>query len=275
MTPTHDDPDALHERAPTTRFSNRADDYARFRPTYPGEAIEAMLAGLGDPSRLVAADVGAGTGISARLLAARGVHVLAIEPNRAMRDAAEPHPLVAWRDGRAEATGLGSASVGLVLCAQAFHWFEPASALAEFHRVLTPTGRLALVWNQRDERDPATAEFTRLVRVASNDDPAGRRDVRPEVLFESRHFRHARALTFRHVQALDADGLVGRAYSASYVPKEGPAHDVLVAALHTLPGRFAGPDRRVSIAYATEVYLAERSTDSGEGVVVPSLSTSR
>src|SRR5688500_14656893 len=109
---------------PTERFSGRAESYVRFRPSYPAAAIDAVLAGLGDPARLVAADVGAGTGISARLLADRGGRVDAVEPNTAMRAAAAPHAGVRWHGGRAQATGLPDASVDLVLCAQAYHWFD-------------------------------------------------------------------------------------------------------------------------------------------------------
>ena len=77
----------LHQQQPTTRFSDRAADYVRFRPTYPAEAIDAVVAGLGAPEGLAAADIGAGTGISARLLAERGVGVFAGEPNAALRAA--------------------------------------------------------------------------------------------------------------------------------------------------------------------------------------------
>lgn len=251
--------DSLHEYRPTERFSDRAGDYARFRPTYPAEAIDAVLAGLPDPGRLAAADVGAGTGISSRLLADRGVRVVAVEPNASMRAAAAPHPLVAWRDGTAEATGLPDASEDLILCAQAFHWFEPEAALAEFRRILVPGGRVALLWNERDESHPATAEYSRAIRESCNDDPAAKRHVRPEALFSSPLFRDARTLAFSHVQRLDADGLVGRAVSASYVPKEGPALDRLVAVLRAMPARFAEADGCVPIVYATHLYLAERA----------------
>ncbi|MBY0262025.1 MAG: hypothetical protein K2Q20_06755, partial [Phycisphaerales bacterium] len=61
----------LHEQAPTSRFSDRADDYARYRPTYPVEAIDAVVALL-PPGEAVVADVGAGTGISSRQVAERG-----------------------------------------------------------------------------------------------------------------------------------------------------------------------------------------------------------
>jgi SAM-dependent methyltransferase len=119
-------PDAALDRLdPTGRFTNRAEDYAKHRPSYPDAAIDAVLMGLGAPPDLVAADVGAGTGISSRALAARGLRVVAIEPNAAMRAKAEPHPRVEWRDGTGERTGLPPASVDLVLCAQAFHWLDP------------------------------------------------------------------------------------------------------------------------------------------------------
>src|SRR2546422_6524846 len=104
---------ALHEMNPTGRFTDRAEDYARCRPTYPPAAIDCVLRGLGDPAGIVAADVGAGTGISARLLADRGIRVFAVEPNAAMREAAVPHQSVAWREGTAESTGLAPESVDL------------------------------------------------------------------------------------------------------------------------------------------------------------------
>ena len=78
-----------------TRFDDRASDYVRYRPSYPVAAIDWILEGVGPPATLVAADVGAGTGISARLLGDRGVRVLAIEPGVKMRGAAAAHPRVA------------------------------------------------------------------------------------------------------------------------------------------------------------------------------------
>ena len=109
-----------------TRFTDRASDYVKYRPTYPAAAIDAILDGLGSPAEIVAADVGAGTGISARLLGDRGVRVLAVEPGDAMRAAAAPHANVTWTIGSAEATDLAPESLDLVLCAQSFHWFQPA-----------------------------------------------------------------------------------------------------------------------------------------------------
>src|SRR5438552_10165202 len=106
----------LHDMNPTTRFSDRAADYVRYRPDYPAAAIDALLEGVATP--ITSADVGAGTGISARLLADRGVPVIAIEPNPEMRSAAGADSRIEWRDGTAEATGLPDSSVDLVLSAQ-------------------------------------------------------------------------------------------------------------------------------------------------------------
>ena len=92
----------LHQPDTVGRFNDRAADYVKYRPTYPVAAIDAILDGLRPPERLLAADVGAGTGISARLLGDRGVRVIAVEPGEAMRGAAAPHARVSWIAGRAE-----------------------------------------------------------------------------------------------------------------------------------------------------------------------------
>ena len=112
----------------TERFADRATDYVAGRPSYPAAALDALFDGLGDPGDVLAADLGAGTGISSRLLAEYGAQVLAVEPNAAMREAAEPHPRVEWIAGTAEWTGLGEASIDLVTAFQAFHWFDRSKA---------------------------------------------------------------------------------------------------------------------------------------------------
>src|SRR5439155_4436241 len=177
-----DDAIELHRMNPTLRFTDRAGDYVRYRPDYPAKAIDAVLGGLGDPALLVAADLGAGTGISARLLAERGVRVFAVEPNAAMRGEAAPHERVTWRDATAEATGLATESLDLLLCAQAFHWFRQRDALVEFHRVLRPRGRLALVWNSRDRSDRLTLGYVEAIHAVNGEDPAERRPFDPELV---------------------------------------------------------------------------------------------
>jgi len=247
----------LWEQDPTGRFSSRARDYARARPDYPREAVAGILDGLGVASAL-AADVGAGTGIASRLLAEAGASVLAIEPNAAMRAAFTSHPRVVLHEGTAEATGLPDAHVDVVVCAQSFHWFEPVTALREFRRILRPGGRLALVWNERDDRDRFTGGYSTLVRRAVGGDPTeARREGLAERLVAA-GFSEIREMAFAHRQGLTAHDLVARADSASYVPRGGPAREELVAALHELHERFADPDGRAWLVYRTLLHRATR-----------------
>jgi SAM-dependent methyltransferase len=252
-----DDKTPLHAMNPLSRFSNRAEDYAKYRPSYPSEAIAIILEGLGTTGELLAADIGAGTGISSRLLAECGVRVLAIEPNAAMRQTSAPHPLLKFHEGTAEATNLPDASVDLVTCFQAFHWFDPEPSLLEFRRILKLSGRLAVVWNDRDRHDEFTQNYTRLVQIASNNHPAESRLISVEALLESPLFPHVRCHTFTYQQKLDLNGLIGRVNSVSYIPQEGLAHQQLLSDLKALHQRACDEYGLVYLAYRTSVYLAE------------------
>jgi len=242
---------------PTGRFSDRAADYVKYRPDYPAAAIDAILDGLGNPSGLVAADVGAGTGISSRALAARGVRVIAVEPNRAMRDAAAPDPRITWHDGTAEATGLADGAVDLVVAAQAFHWFRQREAVREFHRILRPGGRLALIWNSRDPNDPLTRGYIEAIHAIQGEHPAERRELDTGVL-EAGPFDPPELLTVPYHQELDLEGFLGRATSASYVPKQGAGFEQLRAALIALHVHHRDEHGRVRMHYLTKVYRAAR-----------------
>lgn len=250
----------MKDVSPTGRFSDRADDYARFRPGYPSAAIDAILEGLGDPAMLSAADVGAGTGISARLLAARGVRVTAVEPNAPMREAAVPHPGLSWCDGTAERTGLASSSQDIVLAAQAFHWFRAEEALAEFARILRSGGRLVLMMNEGVEGDPATDAYYALVRPFARADAAVFANAggpSAESLLRA-GFDAPRQQVLPGGQTLDLSGLVGRARSASYVPREGPEWEAVARGLAEIHARHADPAGRVRIVYRTHVLIAKR-----------------
>ena len=213
------------------RFSDRANDYVKYRPTYPADAVRGILAGLGRPESLVAADVGAGTGISARLLGDQGVRVVAVEPGEGMRRAAARHPNVLWVSGKAGATGLRSEVIDLVLCAQAFHWFEPADALPEFARILKPGRRLAIVWNRRSKSDPLTAGFRKAIVDVAGEISAEAMSFDPRVVTQSGLFSSPVRTSFPNFQRLDLDGFIGRARSASYVPKTGAAGKRLLGLL--------------------------------------------
>ena len=240
------------------RFNDRAADYVRFRPTYPASALHAMLDGLGPPERLVAADIGAGTGISARWLGDRGLRVFAVEPGEAMRRAATPHPNVAWVAGRAEATGLRSNVADLLLCAQSFHWFRPADVLPEFARILKPLKRLAIMWNRRSASDPLTAAYRQAILDVGGETAAERTAFDPEVIARSGFFSPAERQSFPNSQRLDLEGLIGRARSASYVPKEGEAGERLIDRLRALHAQYADASGYVTLVYHTEVFCSSK-----------------
>jgi SAM-dependent methyltransferase len=240
------------------RFSDRAADYIRYRPTYPTEAVDAILDGLGPPGRLVAADVGAGTGISARLLGERGVRVIAVEPGEGMRRAAAPHRNVAWVAGRAEATGLRSQAVDLVLCAQSFHWFRTADALSEFARLLKERRRLAIGWNRRSTSDPLTAGYRQAIVDVGGEMTAESRPFDPRVISDSGLFSSPERKSFPNFQRLDLAGLIGRARSASYVPKSGAAGERLLNLLRALHERYADGTGFVTLMYDTEVFCSTK-----------------
>ncbi len=254
----------LSRSNPTGRFSGLAELYAKCRPDYPAEAIDFILTrcGLGPGARLV--DVGSGTGISARLFARRGLEVIGIEPNADMRRQAEAEPPLpnapapVYREGTAEATGLPDASADAVLAAQAFHWFNAAASLREFQRILRPGGWTVLLWNERDAADPFTAAYGAIIGSSAEavavEGPRGKAGT---TLLDSPLFEDARRDLFRHAQELDLEGLLGRAFSASYAPREPDRVERFAADLQAVFGRFERGGT-VVLCYETSVYSARR-----------------
>jgi ubiquinone/menaquinone biosynthesis C-methylase UbiE len=249
----------LYDMNPLGRFSDRAADYVKYRPSYPAAAIEAILEGLGEPSQLTAADIGAGTGISSRLLAQKKVLVLAIEPNAEMRQAAEIHPLVEWKEGTSEVTNLSESSVNLVTCFQSFHWFNHVLTLPEFRRILKPSGRLAVVWNLRDCTDELTLLYTQIVKAASNNHPAEKRERSIEPLLTSSDFTNIQSRDFLYKQDLDLQAIIGLSQSTSYIPNSGSFLQKLISDLTELYQAHCGDRGFVSLVYKTKVYLAASS----------------
>jgi SAM-dependent methyltransferase len=130
-------------------FGTAAATYERGRPLYPPAALDWLLpAGA---TRIV--DLGAGTGKLTRQIHQRGLDVTAVEPSDGMRaELSRVLPGVPALTGSAEDLPLDDQSIDAVLCAQAWHWVDPARAVPEVARVLAPGGRLGLIWNLRDER---------------------------------------------------------------------------------------------------------------------------
>jgi ubiquinone/menaquinone biosynthesis C-methylase UbiE len=129
-------------------FGTAASEYELGRPGYPAEALDLLAEELGLTADAVVIDLGAGTGKLTRELVPRFGRVIAVEPLDEMRaELQRGLPAVETHGGAAEAIPLESASADAVLCAQAFHWFDPKPALEEIARVLRARGGLGLLWN--------------------------------------------------------------------------------------------------------------------------------
>jgi len=246
---------------PLRRFTDRVEDYVRYRPNYPAALLQFLgeRAGLSQASRL--ADVGSGTGIfTAQLLELVG-EVWAVEPNAAMRAAAEVqlgsragfHSVA----GTSEATGLPDHAVAAVTCAQAFHWFKPAETRREFQRILVPGGWCALVWNtSKQDGSPFAAGYERIKADFGTDFGAIRHEDIPTARFAAFFGPGGwEKSVFAHAQTFDLPGLKGRLLSSSYASKAGhPRHLPMIAAVEALFAR-CQEGGLVRMNYDTELLL--------------------
>jgi SAM-dependent methyltransferase len=179
---------------------------------------------------LTVVDLGAGTGISSRILAARGSQVIAVEPNEEMLKHTASSARLIWRKASAEKTELETACADLITAFQAFHWFDYEAVVREMVRILRPGGRAALVYNERVEEDPFTAAYSHMVRQYATDDTEKRR-AEGRVVFQTHPvWQRVRNLEFPNTHRLNRAGLHARTRSTSYLPKEGtPAEEIRIA----------------------------------------------
>lgn len=225
----------------TVRFSDRVEAYLAGRPRYPAALVTHLAAVGALPERGVVADIGVGTGLSAEPFLAAGHRVIGVEPNAPMRAAGVEYlarfPGYTAHDGTAEATGLDTAAVDLMIAGQAFHWFEPARFRAESLRVLRPGGWAALIWNDRDlTGTPFLAGYEALLLEYGNDYRAIRyRHQGTGAIPVYFGGRAPAAVEFPHRRPMDWPALAALAGSASYLPAPGaPRHAELMAALRAL-----------------------------------------
>jgi SAM-dependent methyltransferase len=201
-------------------FELVADVYERARPEYPPEAVAWIADRLDLQAGRTVLDLGAGTGKLTRALVATGAHVIAVEPGEAMlAQLVRAVPEAEAVHGAAEDIPLPDARVDVVTVGQAFHWFRHDEALPELHRVLRPQGGISLVWNSRDQEAPLQRDLTDLIAPLfppdRPDGPDGGSWAQP--LAESDLFEALDERRFRFVQTLDADTLVDRISSISFV----------------------------------------------------------
>jgi SAM-dependent methyltransferase len=238
-------------------FGAAAADYDQARPTYPVAALSWTLAPVGT-GRLRVVDLGAGTGLLSRVVAAAGHEVIPVEPDPDMRarlDAVTPG--VRALDGSAEAIPVPDAGVDAVLAGTAYHWFDPESAHPEMARVLRPGGVVAAIWNDRDKTTAWVAELARLIGVHRT--VSGRRAELERSRSFGPLFGDVTKRQFSHVVPQSPQGILDLVASRSTYLTATPAEQHLVrdriTELCATHPELAGRDA-FDLPYLTTVYRA-------------------
>ena len=244
----------------TSRFSDRVENYIRYRPGYPQEALEVLKTECGLHPEHVIADIASGTGIWTRMLLENGNKVIGVEPNAEMREAGE-RLLAEFKDftsvaGSAEATRLAYQSVDFVMAAQAAHWFDREGARREFVRILKPGGWLVLLWNERlTDATPFLREYEKMLVTYGTDYEQVRHERTTDAVNEFFDPEPYQERVFSNRQEFDYEGLEGRLLSSSYAP--APGHPRCEPMLRELRRIFEANavNGRVAFLYNTRVYF--------------------
>ncbi len=243
----------------TQRFSDRVENYVKYRPHYPAAIINYLQEHF-DFTAGAIADVGAGTGILSKLFLDAGYNVYGVEPNEPMLEKAKvllhAYPGFTAVPGTAEDTTLAAGSVDAVMAGQAFHWFNAEKSKAEFTRILKPHGLVVLVWNERRINAPFEQEYEVLInkhgkdyvqvkhRNIERDDIAAFFDPAPMEL-----------KVFANQQVFDLEGLTGRLLSSSYMPLAGePGYEDMLTDLKALFDKYQQAGT-ITIVYDTKLYV--------------------
>jgi SAM-dependent methyltransferase len=249
---------------PTGRFSDRVEDYVRYRPGYPPQILSVLAEETGFSKNTVVADIGSGTGKLALLFLENGNVVYGVEPNDEMRQAGEE--LLARYErfhslkGTAETTGLPDSSVDMITAGQAFHWFDIPRARDEFQRVLKPGGTVVLVWNQWSaDLSPFLNDYQELLGAFSLDANRVRHSA-PQVAADIESFfgpERRSLVTLDNGQLFDFQGLKGRLLSSSYAPLPGhPSHEPMMARLREIFEKHQ-QNGTIDFLYKTHIYYGK------------------
>lgn len=243
------------------RFSDRVENYVKYRPDYPREIVGYLAANCGLSRESVVADVGCGTGISCLMFLENGNRVIGVEPNAHMRAAAveflSGFPRFESVDGTSDVTNVETDSIDMVVAAQAFHWFDPEKTRPEFHRILRRNGHIVLIWNERQiDTTPFLIEYEAFLLKYANDYGNVRHENIADAELSGFFQQDYASVTFPNEQIFDLNGLKGRMLSASYMPNE--TADVFPAMIEELEMLFANhaENGKIKVLYDTKVYFS-------------------
>ncbi|MGN6530963.1 MAG: class I SAM-dependent methyltransferase [Ginsengibacter sp.] len=242
----------------TKRFSDRVEDYIKFRPDYPREVVKHLEEKMKLNQSKIIADIGSGTGISSNLFLKNGFTVIGVEPNKEMREAAEKmlsgFSNFTSINGTAEKTTLIKNSIDVVFCAQAFHWFDREKSKVEFHRILKHDGNIVLAWNSRNTKSDFQIAYENALKNNLEEYKiVNHRNIRDEEIELFFHPKKMNKFCVANKQTFDLDGLKGRLNSSSYFPKSGKVHDKLIGVMEQIFEKYH-LNGAIEFDYDTEIY---------------------
>ena len=213
----------------TERFSDRVENYIKYRPSYPIEIFDFLKEKIDFDTHAIIADIGSGTGISAEMFLANGNTVYAVEPNKDMREAADRilahYPGYVSVDGSSEASQVLDHSIDLILAAQAFHWFDRAAFRQECQRIGRVGAHCLLIWNERKvESDFEKAYEELLLRYATDYSTIDHRNIKADDIDTFFAPNEVISTILFNEQIFDYEGVKGRLLSSSYAPNVGEAN---------------------------------------------------
>jgi SAM-dependent methyltransferase len=246
----------------TERFSDRVENYIKYRPTYPQGLISYLKEKTGfDPAHVVA-DIGSGTGISTELFLRNGNKVYAVEPNKDMRDAADKllieYPGYVCINGTSEATTLSDHSIDLIVAAQAFHWFDRAAFKKECQRIGRAGAHCLLIWNERKVVSDFEKAYEELLIKYGNDYlVVDHRNIREKDIESFFAPEKLISTTLHNEQIFDLEGVKGRLLSSSYAPNVGePNYIPMLEYLSEIFEKY-NSDGRISFSYDCNLFLGK------------------
>lgn len=223
------------------KFDDKGRIYLKSRPDYHKDIIDYLLTNhiISKESRV--ADIGSGTGIFSLQLQPYVKQVFAVEPNDSMRENAElqfkEYENIVSVSGCAENTLLRENSVDCITVAQAFHWFDKSAFARECQRILTPGGRIVLLWNVRDENNEIVKQNSEINALFSDNYSgfSNGMDFNNEQQFSDFFTEQYEKIEIKNPIYYDLNTFISRNLSSSFAPQKGnPNYEPYIEALTKL-----------------------------------------
>jgi SAM-dependent methyltransferase len=244
------------------RFSDRVENYIKFRPHYPQGVVDLLLQKNHFSANTTIADIGSGTGISTELFLKNNFKVIGVEPNDAMRDAAEDilkdyNGFISIKANDAQTT-LENNSIDGIIVAQAFHWFDKEKFKSECNRILKPNAQVALIWNDRKtEGNDFLKLYEEFLHMFATDyEQVNHKNTQSTEVFDAFFGKGNYAeYTLDNYQEVDLFGLRGRVLSSSYMPNtENKEYEYMMYVLRKIYQRYQ-ENNKVRLEYNTKIYV--------------------